>query len=210
MSYIVCENYCKSIKGNIVLNNISFNIAKGECIGLWGRNASGKTMLLRAISGLILPDSGTMKVDNLILSPKSRFPDSLGLIIENISFWPFMTGKNVLKTIAAIKNITDDAKIDKTMIRVGLDPLNIKNVGKYSLGMIQKLAIAQAIMEQPDLLLLDEPTNALDEGSRNKFYKILDEEIDRGATIVLASHTREDLESCCNRILYIDNGTIAK
>lgn len=165
-------------------------------------------MLLRAIAGLILPDHGSMVVDGQTLTPRHRFPKSMGLIIENMTFWPFMTGKDTLTVIASINKKVDEENIIKTMNLVGLDPKDTRTIKKYSLGMIQKLAIAQALMESPDLLLLDEPTNALDEKSRERFYEIIQAEIQRGATLVMASHNREDLEKCCQRVIQIDDGSI--
>jgi ABC-2 type transport system ATP-binding protein len=149
-----------------------------------------------------------MVVDGQTLTPRHRFPKSMGLIIENMTFWPFMTGKDTLTVIASINKKVDEEKIIKTMNLVGLDPKDARTIKKYSLGMIQKLAIAQALMESPDLLLLDEPTNALDEKSRERFFEIIQAEIQRGATLVMASHNREDLEKCCHRVIQIDDGSI--
>ena len=208
MSYIKCQNYSKKLNGHLVLNDVSIEIKRGECVGLWGRNASGKTMLLRAFAGLILPDCGSVSVAGRQLTTRHRFPESLGLMIENLAFWPFMTGKDALEVIASIKKLADAEKISDTMQRVGLDPDDRRTIRKYSLGMVQKLAIAQAIMESPDLLLLDEPTNALDEKSRKHFYDIVQDEIQRETTLVMASHTREDLEQCCHRVIQIDQGRI--
>jgi ABC-2 type transport system ATP-binding protein len=208
MSYIQCRNYSKTINGYCILNDISIDIDRGECVGLWGRNASGKTMLLRAMAGLILPDHGSMVVGGQTLTPRHRFPQSMGLIIENLSFWPFMKGLDALIVIASINKKADEAKIIETMNLVDLDPKETRTIRKYSLGMIQKLAIAQAIMESPDLLLLDEPTNALDEKSRKRFYEVIQAEIQRGTTLVMASHNREDLEICCHRVIQIDGGSI--
>lgn len=165
-------------------------------------------MLLRAFSGLILPDSGSISVAGQLLTPRDRFPRSLGIIIENIAFWPFLTGKDTLRTIASVKKIANAQRICETMELVGLDPDDSRTIRKYSLGMIQKLAIAQAIMEQPSLLLLDEPTNALDEKSRKNFFEIIRSEQARGTTIVISSHTKSDLEISCNRIINIDNGAV--
>lgn len=206
--YIQCLDYTKNLNGRSVLNNVSLEIKPGECVGIWGRNASGKTMLLRAFSGLILPDSGSISVAGQLLTPRDRFPRSLGIIIENIAFWPFLTGKDTLRTIASVKKIANAQRICETMELVGLDPDDSRTIRKYSLGMIQKLAIAQAIMEQPSLLLLDEPTNALDEKSRKNFFEIIRSEQARGTTIVISSHTKSDLEISCNRIINIDNGAV--
>jgi ABC-2 type transport system ATP-binding protein len=210
MNYVELNNYGKKIQGRCVLNNINLEVAQNQIVGLHGRNASGKTMLLRAISGLIRPTSGTVKVRGSILSPAHPFPKSMGIIIETVNFWPHYSGFSCLKVLASIRNTIDDAKIKDTLQRVGLDPEDKMPIRKYSMGMKQRLAIAQAIMEEPELLLLDEPTNSLDTQSRGIFRNIMLEENQRGATIIIASHIREDLELCCNSFYFIENGEIQK
>ena len=176
MAYIEMNQYTKIIKKRTVLENINLNIDQGEVLGLLGRNASGKTMIIRAISGLILPEKGTIMVANKQLKPTRRFPDSCGLIIEKMGFWPSLTATATLEVLCSIKNIATKDDIRSALIRVGLDPDDKRTVRKYSIGMKQKLAIAQAIVEKPDLILLDEPTNSLDKEARQLFYQIIKEE----------------------------------
>lgn len=208
MTYIEMKAYTKTIKHQTILDKINLSVTQGEVLGLLGRNASGKTMVLRAMSGLILPSSGSIQIANKELTASNRFPDSCGLIIESMSFWPSLTAKATLEILCSIKNIasTDDIKL--TLERVGLDPHDTRTVRKFSLGMKQKLAIAQAIVERPDLLLLDEPTNSLDKEARLMFHDLIREEQDRGATIVMSSHIEDDLISLCDRVIEIDAGKL--
>ena len=208
MKVVEMTNYQKIIKGNVVLDDINMEIQKNQVVGLVGRNASGKTMILRAICGLIKPTQGQILVYGKELTNKNPFPDNIGVVIENTYFWPNYNAFYTLKIIAKINNKIGDEEIKETLSRVGLDWKNKMDVKKFSLGMRKKLSIAQAIMEKPDLLLLDEPTNALDKESVEKFYKIIDDEKKRGATIIIASHIPEDLERCCDEMKTIDNGRI--
>lgn len=184
----------KKIKGSIILDNISLSLEKGQIYGFWGRNGSGKTMLFRAISGLINVDKGQIIVFGKTLHKEISFPESMGVIIESPSFWNDYTGFNNLKVLASIKNLISDNEIKDALIRVGLDPKDSRSVRKYSLGMKQRLGIAQAIMEKPDLIILDEPTNALDDDGIVQIRNILLEEKKRGATILIASHNKDDLK----------------
>ena len=205
---IEINNYTKKIKNNIVLDRVDLNVKQGTILWLKGKNGSGKTMLLRAMCGLILPDEGTVWVNGRSLDHKKRFPENTGILIEHTNFWKNYTAFETLKILAEINHRIDDKTINDTLIRVGLNPNDNKNVGKFSLGMKQKLAIAQAIMESPDLLLLDEPTNALDQESVKIMRQIILEENSRGATIVIASHVAEDIKDICKEIVTIDNGKI--
>jgi len=210
MNYVELENYRKEIQRNTVLNKINMVIEQGQIVGLFGRNASGKTMLLRAISGLIRPTSGTIKVKGENLTYLHPFPQSMGIIIDTVSFWPQYSAFACLKILASIKNTIDDDKIRNALQRVELNPDDKMPVRKFSMGMRQRLAIAQAIMEEPELLILDEPTNSLDTQSRSIFRNIMMEENKRGTTIIMASHIREDLELCCNSFYSIEFGNITQ
>jgi len=201
-------NYTKKIKHNIVLDNINLKVEQSTIMWLRGKNGSGKTMLLRAMCGLILPDEGSVWVNGRALDHKKRFPDNTGILIENTNFWRNYTAFETLKIIAQINHRIDDEEIKQSLERIGLDPYDKRNVGKFSLGMKQKLAIAQAIMEKPDLLLLDEPTNALDQESVKIMQNIILEENARGTTIVIASHIEEDIRDLCKEMVLIDNGKI--
>lgn len=204
---VVLENVVKEIKGAMILNHINLNFASGIIYGLHGRNGSGKTMLLRVIAGLIRPTSGRVLVENQILHEEIDFPSSVGVVIEAPDFWSNYTGLKVLKTLGDIKKQISLKDMKAALQRVGLDPDDKRTVRKYSLGMKQRLGIAQAIMERPDILLLDEPTNALDQSAVGMVETIIKEEAARGATVILASHNINDLE-LCNRLIQLDNGSV--
>ncbi len=208
MKYIVIKNYYKIIKGSHVLNNINLELDKGQIYGFIGRNGSGKTMLFRAICGLIKPTTGEVFVDNYSISKDIDFPKSCGVIIETPGFWDELTGFECLKILAGIKKIINDDEICNWMNRFNLNPKDKRTYKKYSLGMKQKLALAQAFMENPDLIILDEPTNSLDETSVLDLRNIIIEQKKRGATILLASHHKEDIEILCDKIFRIDNGQL--
>ena len=209
MEYIVLKNVSKKIGGAGILSSVNLTVQEGEAAALCGRNASGKTMMLRAMAGLIRPTSGYITVAGNELTRMNPYPESMGLIIETMKFWPYYTGFDCLKIIASIKNKIKDEDIKKAIRRVGLDPDDRRLLRKYSMGMRQRLAIAQAIMESPRLLLLDEPTNSLDDEGRDLFQKIMHEEKSRGVTIVVATHIVEDLGTFCDTYYKIDNGTLA-
>lgn len=206
--YIKIENLTKQIDEETVLNHISLEIPKQSIIGFVGRNGSGKTMLFRAIAGLITPTEGKIWIDGKEMGKDISFPPSLGLMIENIGLWSYMSGFECLQTLAEIKNQIGEAEILQTLERVGLNPNSKKRVGKYSLGMRQRLVIAQAIMEKPALLILDEPTNSLDEDGVELLHQILSEERDRGATVLLASHDRAEIDALCERVYTLANGKV--
>lgn len=198
------------IKENTVLDNVSYTFKSGFVYGLYGQNGSGKTMLLRAISGLINLDSGSIFIDGEKLHDKIEFPPETGIVIENMELLPECSAKRNLQMLAKIKNIADEKDIIFSLERVGLDPDSDKKVKKFSLGMKQRLNIAQAIFENQKIILLDEPTNALDEDAVQLIYKIIREEKSRGATIIVATHHKEDLKEVCDVILKIAEGKIVE
>jgi len=198
----------KIIRGRTILNDITLELERGKIYGFFGRNASGKTMLFRAICGLIKPTRGEVRVFGKRIGVDVSFPESLGLIIENVGFWEQWTGFQNLKFLASIKNIITDEDIRAAIRRVGLDPDDKRIYGKYSLGMKQRLGIAQAIMEKPQLIVLDEPTNSLDEEGVGLVRNILLEEKERGATILIASHIKEDIDLLCDEKFKVEAGRI--
>ncbi|MBZ9626264.1 ATP-binding cassette domain-containing protein [Clostridium sp. FP2] len=208
MSYIEIKNLTKTIKGNKVLDNININLSNGKIYGFIGRNGSGKTMLFRAICGLIRPTTGDVTIDGKIISKDIDFPDSCGAVLETPGFWDNQTGLECLKNIASIKSIINKDIISQWMLKLGLDPKDKKIFKKYSLGMKQKLALVQALMESPDLIILDEPTNSLDEESVFILRDILRKERERGATILLSSHNKTDIEELSDKIFKIDAGRV--
>ena len=181
---------------------------KGNVYGIRGINGSGKTMLFRAICGLINPTEGQITIDKKILHKDVSFPESIGVLIENPGFLPSYTGRYNLKLLADIKNIINYEKIDETLNLVGLDCNDKRKYKQYSLGMKQKLGIAQALMEDPELILLDEPTNALDEKSVENILSIIEKEKAKGKLILIASHDKLILEQICDEIINIENGRI--
>lgn len=207
---IQLQNVTKRIKENTVLDNVSYTFKSGFVYGLYGQNGSGKTMLLRAISGLINLDSGSIFIDGEKLHDKIEFPPETGIVIENMELLPECSAKKNLNMLAKIKNIADEKDIIFSLERVGLDPDSDKKVKKFSLGMKQRLNIAQAIFENQKIILLDEPTNALDEEAVQLIYKIIREEKSRGATIIVATHHKEDLKEVCDVILKIAEGKIVE
>ena len=207
---IQLQNVTKRIKENTVLDNVSYTFKSGFVYGLYGQNGSGKTMLLRAISGLINLDSGSIFIDGGKLHDKIEFPPETGIVIENMELLPECSAKRNLQMLAKIKNIADEKDIIFSLERVGLDPDSDKKVKKFSLGMKQRLNIAQAIFENQKIILLDEPTNALDEEAVQLIYKIIREEKSRGATIIVATHHKEDLKEVCDVILKIAEGKIVE
>lgn len=207
---IQLQNVTKRIKENTVLDNVSYTFKSGFVYGLYGQNGSGKTMLLRAISGLINLDSGSIFIDGEKLHDKIEFPPETGIVIENMELLPECSAKRNLQMLAKIKNIADEKDIIFSLERVGLDPDSDKKVKKFSLGMKQRLNIAQAIFENQKIILLDEPTNALDEEAVQLIYKIIREEKSRGAAIIVATHHKEDLKEVCDVILKIAEGKIVE
>ncbi|HAE62307.1 MAG TPA: multidrug ABC transporter ATP-binding protein [Eubacteriaceae bacterium] len=208
MSKVILENYSKKINKKEVLKNINYTFDSGKIYGLFGRNGSGKTMLLRAIAGLIYPTSGVVKIDGKILHKDMSFPPKLGIIIENTHLLPQYDSFTNLKILSKINNIATDDDIKQSIKQVGLDPDSRLKVKKFSLGMKQRLSIAQAIFEKPDLLLLDEPTNAIDEKGVEEIRTLLLNQKKLGATIIIASHNKEDLSVLADITLKMDEGKL--
>lgn len=207
---ITLNNVCKSIQGAQILKDISLEFESARIYGLYGANGSGKTMLMRAIAGLMKIDGGHVIIDGSEIGKDQDFPDSIGFIIENPSFLNTYTGFENLKLIAELKRIADDKAICDALERVGLDPKDKRKFKKYSLGMKQRLGIAAAIMEKPELIVLDEPTNALDEDAVELLINILKEEKARGALIILACHDFEFMSQVADRIFYLKAGRLCK
>lgn len=209
MVELKAENISKKIKKNIILNNISLYLTGGNVYGFVGRNGSGKTMLFRALSGLIKIDEGKIYYNGEnIFSKNSVLPD-IGMIIENTGMYLEYSGFKNLDILAGINKKIGKKEIIESLERVGLDPRDKRAVRKYSLGMKQRLAIAQAIMEKPKVIMLDEPTNGLDQEGVNLIRKVIAEEKYRGAIILLASHNSEDIRVLSDKIYRMDMGKIS-
>lgn len=198
----------KTIKKTPVLKDINVCFESGKIYGIVGRNGSGKTMLFRALSGLIKLTEGEVYLDDKKLGDSFSVLPGIGMIIENTEMYGEFTGYYNLKLLADIRGVIGKKEIEEALLRVGLDPHDKKIVRKYSLGMKQKLAIAQAIMEKPDILFLDEPTNGLDEDSVEKVRTIILKEKERGALVLLASHNREDIEKMADEIYGMRGGVL--
>ena len=200
------KNYCKSIKSRPILNNVSYNFEYGKIYGLYGHNGSGKTMLLRAIAGLLVPDSGSVVIDGRVLHKDMSFPPSIGIVIENMNLLPQYNAFDNLKILGKIKKTATDEDIKTALERVGLkSDLKVK---KFSLGMKQRLNIAQAVFEKQKIILLDEPRNALNKDGVLLIYKLLKEEKERGALVVITTHHKEDWEEVCDVVLEMTEGEL--
>ena len=208
--YLEIKNITKVIDGTKVLDSVTLSMERGKIYGLRGRNGSGKTMIMKAICGLIRVKEGEIWIDGELLGKKYDFPKSIGALIETPGFVENYSGYSNLKMLADMKGFIGKKEIETIMERVGLDPKEKKKVKKYSLGMRQKLGIAAALMEHPELIVLDEPTNALDEESVQVLHCLLQEEKDRGALIIIASHDEEELKRLCDEIYIVNAGKVKK
>lgn len=205
---IKLDNVTKIINKKTVLDKISYEFESGKIYGLYGINGSGKTMLLRAIAGLLVLSEGTIEIDNKILHKDIDFPDSIGIIIENMEMLGQYDAFTNLEIIGDIKKIVCKEDINNVLDKVGLKQFEKLKVCKYSLGMKQRLNIAQAIMEKPKYLLLDEPFNALDDSGREMLYSILNEEKKKGTTVIIAHHYKEELDKICDIVLEVKAGKL--
>lgn len=209
MHHIEIINLTKEFKGTIVLEDINLSLYSGKIYGFVGKNGSGKTMLLRILGGLVKPTSGTVIVDGIEITNRNNNEHKIGLVIENASLYPNFTGHKNLMFLANINCYIGEQEVREAIRRVGLDPDDKRSIKKYSLGMKQRIAFAQAVMEKPDFLFLDEPTNALDEQGVELIRNVIIEESKRGALVLIASHNREDIETLCDEVYTINNGRAA-
>lgn len=207
-AYIEIKNLNKVIKKNIILSNINLKLYKGRIYGFYGINGSGKSMLFRAISGLIRPSEGEIIINGKVLGKDISFPENFGMLIENPGFLSNYTGFKNLKYLAQINNIIDDNDIKNALTKLGLDPNDNRKYKKYSLGMKQRLGIAQAIMENPDMVILDEPTNALDDDGQEIVKNLILNLKKKGKIILLTNHDRVEMEKVADEIFTIKQGKI--
>ncbi len=211
MSCICFKNVSKSFNKIPVLKSADFTIEKGEICGFIGRNGSGKTVIFKLMTGLLLSDTGTVLINDENYSGRGGFFSSLGVMIETPGFIPHYSGLKNLKILNSMSsNPVPKNEIKALMIRLGLNPKNSRPVRTYSLGMRQKLGIIQAVMNKPELLVLDEPMNSLDTESVNEIRKLFSELNEAGTTIVIASHIAEDIETLCTRIFRIENAQVTE
>lgn len=210
MSVIEVKNVVKKWGNNTVLKSVNLVVNSSEIVGIIGHNGSGKTVLMKCICGFITPDSGEITVSGKRLGKDIDIPKNIGLIIENPGFLPNFSGFSNLWQLAKIRGKISKDDVRDVMKTVGLDPDEKKHIGKYSLGMRQRLGIAQAIMENPDILILDEPMNGLDKDGVNDMRELLLKLKADGKTIIVASHNSVDIDVLCDTVCEMDKGKLEK
>lgn len=202
------EQVTKTLKGRRVLNDVSLQVPEGQVYGISGPNGSGKSMLLRVICGLVIPLSGRVKVFGDTIGAGKEFPSNTGVLIETPGFLPGYSGMDNLSFLAMIQNRITKDQIAEVVRLVGLDPNDRRPVRTYSTGMCQRLGLAQAIMEKPKLLILDEPTNGLDRQGVADIHTLLMQLKQKGSTILLTSHSAEELKNLCDQTLWMEDGEL--
>ena len=203
------DHVSKVIRKKALLKDVSLSLQGGKIYGFVGENGSGKTMLFRTLSGLIKPTEGTVRLDGMDIH-KGQGKANIGVIIENSAMWPDMTGLENLLYLSQLRHKISKEEVRAQMERVGLDPANKLSVRKYSLGMKQRLIVAQAVMEQPDFLFLDEPTNAIDKEGVVLIRRIIEEEAARGAVVLMASHVSQDISDLCAETFQMEEGRLSR
>lgn len=206
--YMELTDISKSIGKITILHDINLRIEGGKVYGLRGKNGCGKTMLMRVMSGLIKPTTGTVIINDKELWKDMTFPDSIGVLIENPSFIDGYTGYKNLKMLADIKGVIGEKEVKEALLKVGLDPEDKRKYRKYSLGMKQKLGIACAFMEHPDIVIMDEPINAIDEKGVELVRNIMNELRKEGKIIIIACHDAEEMDLLADEIFVMEEGTI--
>ena len=205
-SFIQVNDIVLRFKKDILLDHVSYQCEQGKIHGIVGRNGSGKTLLMKCICGFIRPNEGHIYVRDKEIGKDIAFPPDTGIIIETPGFIPYYSGYRNLKVLAAINNRISRKDIENAMYQVGLDPTMKKRVATYSLGMRQRLGIAQAIMEDPSLIILDEPFNGLDKHGVEEMREYFLSLKKKGKTILLTSHNTEDIEYLCDTVVEMDHG----
>lgn len=203
---IEVRNVSLTIKNTQILKAVSLAIPRGEICGLIGRNGSGKTMLMKCICGFVKPTSGQVAVEGKLVGEDMDFPEHMGILIETPGFIPYYSGYRNLKTLADLNHPLSKEQLQSYLQLVGLDPQQNKPVRTYSLGMRQRLGLAQALMEEPDILILDEPMNGLDKDGVAQMRELLLSLKEQGRTILIASHNTEDIETLCDSVWEMDKG----
>ncbi|MFR6325950.1 MAG: ABC transporter ATP-binding protein [Ruminococcus sp.] len=210
MDIIGVSNVCLTLGKTEILKHINVSFEEGKIHGLIGRNGSGKTMLMKCICGFIKPTSGEITVDGKQVGKDVDFPKDMGIIIETPGFIPYYSGYKNLKLLAGLNNKIGKDEIKSSMKQVGLDPELKRHVRKYSLGMRQRLGLAQAIMENPKILILDEPFNGLDKDGVKEMREYLLSYKEQGKTILICSHSAEDISVLCDTVHEMDKGVISE
>ena len=205
---IEIKNVCKSFGEEQVLKSVTHTFSRGKIHGIVGNNGSGKTVLMKCICGFLRPDAGQIFVGGVQIGKDRDFPEDIGIIIETPGFLPHLSGFQNLKLLATLKRRANDHTIRAVLEQVGLDPSMKKPVGKYSLGMRQRLGLAQALMEDPELLILDEPLNGLDKHGAAHIRHIIKGLREDGKTVLLASHNQQDIDELCDTVCEMDAGIL--
>lgn len=205
---IEIENVSKSFGEEQVLKSVTHTFERGRIHGIVGNNGSGKTVLMKCICGFLRPDAGRIFVNDVQIGKDRDFPEDIGIIIETPGFLPHLSGFQNLRLLASLKRRANDHTIRAVLEQVGLDPAMKKPVGKYSLGMRQRLGLAQALMEDPELLILDEPLNGLDKHGAAHIRHIIKGLREDGKTVLLASHNQQDIDELCDTVCEMDAGIL--
>ena len=205
---IELKEVVKDIKGKRIIDHVTLHLESGKITGLKGVNGSGKTMLMRLISGLITPTSGSITINGKQLGKDITFPESVGILIENPAFLDTYSGFDNLKMLASIQNRIGEEEIRSILAKVGLDPQDKKKYRKYSLGMKQRLGIAAAVMQNPEIIILDEPTNALDSDGVEMLKEILHEHRERGALLLISCHDLATLKELSDEMYLMESGAL--
>lgn len=206
--FLKVNNYNKKIKNNEILKDINLNLSKGKIYGLKGHNGSGKSMLMRAMAGIMFPTSGEVIINGENITKEKRVYENIGILIESPGFIDSLTGYDNLMMLADIKEKIGATEIREWMKKFDLNSEDKRKVKEYSLGMKQKLGIIQALMENPDIIFLDEPINALDEKSIEIFNKEVINLRELGKLIVISNHNKDELENICDEIIELEEGRI--
>lgn len=207
MHTLEVKNINKIYRGKRILQDINADFTGGNIYGITGKNGAGKTVLFKVMTGLIAPTSGCVLYDGVDLKKSDA---DIGLLIDDVSFYPEFSGMKNLMLLAGIRKKIGQHEVARAMERVGLNPSDKTIFWKYSLGMKQRLTLAQAIMEHPDFLFLDEPTNSIDETGVELFYKIVSEEAQRGAVVLISSHIKSDIKTLADRVYLMKDMTLTE
>lgn len=205
-AYVVCNGVTKSLRGRLVLDSVSFEVPRGAVCGFTGSNGSGKSMLFRAVTGLVRVEGGEISVSGIPVDRRKPYPVNLGLMLDASGYWDDLSGIDNLLALAGVRRLVGEVEVRQALESVGLDPEDRRPTSAYSAGMRQRLAIAQAIMERPELLLLDEPTNALDVDGSALVSEIIEEAVRQGATVLVSCHNQPQLEKRFDLHVHMSGG----
>ncbi len=208
--HIKTTNISKQFKNNVLFTNVNLDLYSGKIYGLIGHNGSGKTVLMKILTGVMKPTTGTVEIDDKTLHQDIQILPEVGVIFEKPEFFNDLTGKENLELLAKINKRIDDKKIIEAMKQVNLDPNNQNKVKDYSLGMVQRLGIAQAIMEDQKILILDEPTNALDQDGVVSILRLLKQKKEEGCLILISSHQLDEIFAVCDEVYQINHKNLVK